>query len=510
MIRQIFGTWTIGILTILLLNSCSFWEDEGQFDIGDHTYQLAIPLVNTKATVGYLSENSKGNVTLRVDPAGKTTVYYNGEVLRRTTANFFPPYPGLAGIPIPDTSFSFPVPFKNNPEIRKAVFRNTKLYFYFEHDMVEDISVRIMFKNLYKNNKPFEEKFTLNSTENLPPKLVTEKFNVDGWEMISDNNSLDIYYEAIRSNGEKIILKRAEFYFDFIQFAYLEGYIGYHLSPVSGNLIDINLFDKWVSGSFDFENPKVSIIVDNSFGFPVRSKINRMDLTSITGKQVKLESEFIEKGIDFNYPFLNEIGQIKTTHFSFDRHNSNIRDIFNEKTKTIYYDISAEINPEKDPSINGFLDEKSFYSVNVAAEIPLNGKVNEVVVTDTTTFDPAIFKGVENAGFKLIFENTFPMDLTADVIFLNENKDQVFSLFGNESLILPSPGLDNLGKVKAGIPYKKSITLQKQDIDQIRTASFVTVIGKINTVTHPTGEPVWIFSSNGLLLQMGALVDYKR
>ena len=90
-----------------------------------------------------------------------------------------------------------------------------------------------------------------------------------------------------------------------------------------------------------------------------------MELTSITGNRVNLESEFVQKGVDFNYPFLNEIGKTKTTYFSFDRNNSNIRDIFNEKTKTIEYDISAEINAEKDTSINGFADEKDVYKRQV-------------------------------------------------------------------------------------------------------------------------------------------------
>ena len=368
----------------------------------------------------------------------------------------------------------------------------------------------MVFLNLFKNNKPFEQVFSMPSAGNSPSKLLSERISVDGYEMRSTQNDLNIYYEAIKSNGEKIVLDRVEFYFDVIKFAYLEGYIGYHISPVSGSLIDINLFDKWISGTFDFENPKVSIIVDNSFGFPVRSKVNRMELTSITGNRVNLESEFVQKGVDFNYPFLNEIGKTKTTYFSFDRNNSNIRDIFNEKTKTIEYDISAEINAEKDTSINGFADENSYYVINVAAEVPLHGSVNDLVVTDTVTFDPAILKGVEKIGFKMTFENTFPMDLSAYIFFLDASKNPVFTLINKDKLFLPSPGLDSQGRVLKGVPKNMAIQLEKEAIEILKKASFIAVVGKINSLDGKDSNSVWMYDNNGLLFQLGALIDYKK
>lgn len=500
----------IAILISIIFQSCSSFESIDGVDIGDHVYQLAVPLVNTKATVGYLAEHAKGNVSLAIDPSGKATLNYNGEVLHRTTSNFFPPYPGLVGIPIPDTAYSFPVPFANNPEITKATFKNTKLNFYFEHSINESITVKMQFKNLFKDGQSFNQTYQLTPNGSGKVSLTTAKFDADGWQMVSNNNSLDIYYEAITSSGQKIRLDKAEFYFDVIQFAYMEGYIGYHLSPVSGSLIDISLFDKWKSGTFDFENPKVSIIVENAFGFPVRSKVNRMDLTSVSGNLVALESEFIEKGVDFNYPALNERGMVKKTHFSFDRNNSNIRDIFNEKTKKIEYDISAEINPEKDPSIHGFLEDKSYYRVNVAAEIPLQGSVNQVVVTDTTNFNPDFLNNIVKGAFKLNLENTFPMDLAAEIYILDENKKVVYTVYGPDNLVIPSPGLNDQGQVKKGEIVRFNKELSVVDIQSLKNGKYVAITGKINTVSNPLNEAVWIYGNNGLLVQMGALVDYQK
>jgi hypothetical protein len=131
-------------------------------------------------------------------------------------------------------------------------------------------------------------------------------------------------------------------------------------------------------------------------------------------------------------------------------------------------------------------------------------------VTDTLSFDPSFLKGVKKAGLKINLENTFPMDLTADIYFLDENKNRIYSLFNNESLYLASPGLDVNGKVKKGSLVKRGVALDQQAVEILNQAKFVTIIGKINTVENPSGEPVWIYDENGLLLQMGALIDYEK
>jgi hypothetical protein len=139
-------------------------------------------------------------------------------------------------------------------------------------------------------------------------------------------------------------------------------------------IIDVSLFDKWKSGKFNFEDPKISLSVESNFGLPVRSKINTLSLTSISGNTVNLESQYVTEGINFNYPLFSEIGQVKTTEFYFDKTNSNIKQIFNEKTKSIAYDIDAVVNPDKDTLNKGFITSTSYFVVNVSVEVPLHGQ----------------------------------------------------------------------------------------------------------------------------------------
>ena len=68
-----------------------------------------------------------------------------------------------------------------------------------------------------------------------------------------------------------------------------------------------------------------------------------------------MASDIIDNNVDFNYPALDEIGEVKTTEFSFHRDNSNIVDLFKEKVKRVTYDIDAGANPDMDESITGFV-----------------------------------------------------------------------------------------------------------------------------------------------------------
>ena len=117
-------------------------------------------------------------------------------------------------------------------------------------------------------------------------------------------------------------------------FDYIEGYFGSEVFDIQGDFIAIGVLDNWVSGGLSFVDPKVRVFVENAFGFPVRSIFNKMQVVTTTGEMLDMESEIIDNNVDFAYPKLDEVGQIKITEFAFDKDNSNIVDLFKEKVQT--------------------------------------------------------------------------------------------------------------------------------------------------------------------------------
>jgi hypothetical protein len=494
---------------LFCLSSCLETTD---FTLGlsDDAYSFAIPLVNTRITVGRLAEQSTGNAGIRIDSDGKATVLYNGEVLRKSAAAIFPPFPGLIAYNIPDTLSTIQLQFNNSYLIKKAIFQDTKINFYFQHNYPQDVKVTMRILELTKNGKVFEQTYNVPYKQTLPVSTITDPLSIDGYTLLSNNNSLTFQYVATLPDGSRIKLDQAQMNYDVIKFSYIDGYLGYHVFAVDGNIIDVGLFNPWLSGSFDFQNPKITLSVDNAFGLPVRSRINKMELTSITGKQVKLESPFVTTGIDFAYPSFSEQGKIKTTNFDFNRNNSNIRDIFNEKTKTISYDISALVNPERDTTIKGFITGDSYFVVRVAVEVPLLASVNQVVIGDTLDIDLSQQDEVVSAEFKAITTNDFPADLSVQAFFLDDQGNPIEALFAGAGYTLPAATLAANGKTMPGKENTLLVPMDSERYQRIRHSKRVAILGTINTTGSERQEPVWIYDNYGLGVRLGVKFTYKK
>ncbi len=495
---------------ILFFSSCYDLENETQFGLGNQEYNIAVPLINSKITLGKLAAEAKGNTSIRIDGDGKTTIYYNGEVIRRSTAAIFPPFPGVLPIPIGDSVWVQEIFDKAKYSIKKAIFDDTQIWFTFTNALQEDVNINLTIPELTKNGVAFNQNFVLKYKNSSPTTLITEKFSVDGWTLKTVNNALTFKYQARTQAGTPIKLDLAQMNFDVIKFSYLEGYLGYHIFPVEGSVIDVGLFNKWLSGSFSFEDPKITLRVENAFGLPVRSRVNKMELTSITGSSVNLESIFINTGIDFAYPSFSEIGTIKTTDFIFDKSNSNIKEIFNEKTKTIAYDIVALVNPDRDTSINGYISDGSFFIVNVAVEVPLNGSVNNVVITDTLDINLEDYNEIISAQFKSITSNDFPAEVKVQAYFLDENGQRLDQLFNDAGIILPPATTLQNDKTSPGSEKIDFLEFDEARFSKIKRSKKLAIVGAINTIDSASKKSWWIYDHYGIGIKLGSIFKYKK
>ena len=214
--------------------------------------------------------------------------------------------------------------------------------------------------------------------------------------------------------------------------------------------------------------------------------------------------QFVDSGIDYAYPGFNEIDMIKTTHFEFNKNNSNIQDIFNEKTKTLSYDINALVNPLQDTTIKGYVTDNSYFVVRVAVEVPLQGSVNQVIVADTLDINLDDFKKVKAAEFKTNISNDFPMDIKVQAYFLDENNKSILSLFKDDGLLIPAAPLNSNGTTSPGVIRSEIIDFDSVRFDKVRQSKRLAVVGQINTTGSDMKNPVWIYDNYGINLQVGA------
>ncbi|MCB0638725.1 MAG: hypothetical protein KDC54_18975, partial [Lewinella sp.] len=224
--------------------------------------------------------------------------------------------------------------------------------------------------------------------------------------------------------------------FQNLAFAYAEGYLGKERYVGGRDTIEIDFFDNWIQGDVWFEDPVITFQFENSFGLPTRSEINVFQILTVEEDVLPLESDFVIDGIDFPYPTLEEMGQVKTSSFIFNKDNSNIREVLGAGPIAVDYDINALTNPDEDPTIRGFITDSSYYRVQVFVDLPLHGSAIDFTVLDTFDLNLDEFTGVDYAEFKLVADNGMPVAIGVQGYFLDEYGQVLDSLLTTEERII--------------------------------------------------------------------------
>ena len=292
--------------------------------------------------------------------------------------------------------------------------------------------------------------------------------------------------------------------FDVLKFIYLDGYFGNHTFDIKGDIIKINLFDLWKSGGLEIENPQITLDVDNAFGFPVRSKVNQLTVKTLGDKLFNVESEYINKGIDFNYPTIGEVGVTKNTVFHFDAKNSNIGELFKDKVVQVIYDFDALANPDGDTGVKNFYTAASFFSVKVNVELPMKIKANQFTISDTIDFNLDDYTAVKEGSIKINTSNRFPMDMIIKMDFLDNNGNVLTSLREDEWIDVGAATLVGEKTTNAKVD-DHIINFDEARFTNLKKAKKILVTGSFDT-NKQSSTPVSLYSEYGLDVKIAALV----
>ncbi len=492
------------IFTIAIVGfySCSYQGEE--FSLGDDAIEVAIPVAYGKLTINDIIDKAQGDASLRIDGEGKLTALYSGELLRENSTKIFPPVPGFFEFPIADTGTDIPIPINADYVIDKGIFDNTSIYFKVKHDKAEVIKLIMKIPSVTnKENIEWQKEYSLDFTNTQ--ELLTIPFNFNDWTAIPKGNKIRFEYEATRPNGEKIKLSSVIMKFDVLRFSYLEGYFGNHTFDIKGDIIKINIFDRWKSGGIEFEDPKIQLDVDNAFGFPVRSKVNQLTISTATGQLFNVESEYINKGIDFAYPLFTELGQIKNTKFQFNSGNSNIGTLFKDRVVQVNYDFDAVANPDGNVGQKNFYNASSYFSVKVDVELPMKLKSNMFTIADTVDVNFADFDQVEAASIKLKAENSFPLEMNLSAIFMDANGVILDELTPAEAIKIKAATLGSNGKTNNVSKNETFIQMDAIRFAKVKTAKKILLTASFDT-SVANAAPIWFYSDYGLDLKLGAIV----
>lgn len=293
-------------------------------------------------------------------------------------------------------------------------------------------------------------------------------------------------------------------------------------TPDVADSIDLNLklFNKVTDGSFYFEDPRLHIKFENSFGTPIEVNLTRLEAWSsgsglVPAILTNLSGDTMQQSTIFFSPAYSSIpGQTETTTYSFDKTNSNLKDWVTDTAanRFVFYAAKGILNPSPTIPGNTFITESSTLDIEVKVELPLYGRGNYVVLGDTVPFNMDINEPTGspvNASEATLVINTyngFPLEANIQLAFLDSTNSIIDSLFsGNQKEVIEAPAIGGFPDFKVLLPSHKmtEITINKDRLDQWAKADRIIITGSLTTSGQSAGL-VKIYAGYSLEIKLAA------
>ena len=260
-----------------------------------------------------------------------------------------------------------------------------------------------------------------------------------------------------------------------------------------------------MDGDISFEDPRIAIQVENSFGIPMSARLLNVKAITAAGNEINLTTSI--NSFDLNYPAINEIGESKTTTFYLDRNNSNIKDILDTRPTKILYEIEGTLNPQ---DINDlvFLTDQSTLASILKIELPIHGTASGFTVQTSAEMDLQDIENISDAEFKLITDNGLPIDVDFQMYFQDENENIIDSLFNEPQAVLSSAAIDTNGNTVGTTESITFVDMPKDRMTMIQNAKAALINVSFST-TNNGNSSVIINSSQNVEIRMGAKIGLE-
>ena len=486
--------WLTFLGLLFLAQACQPPQD---VNVVKSQIEMAFPVLHAEMSIQDMIGNSEDSTALRVYPDNTMSFIYEGELFRRTSEDILGTIPEDS-VPLIQNNIDVPLTILDGVDINVAQIKSGFFQYRLTNDSVaENLVVHISVPQLVKDGQAFTVDVPIPYYGSLPVS-ARDSVSLAGYNLDVSNDTLSFHYAATNESSDTVnltIFNGSGFPTNVnlkdIVFGYVEGHWNPVVHDFAEQTIKIDFFENnYVNGEIYFDDPKVDFSVISSFGLPVRTKLNYFRIIELDGSSVDMVSQKLTDGIDFEYPKLNEVGQTKTTQFSFDKTNSNIAEILNTNPVRIEYDIDVTVNPDNLPDAIGFATDSSYFSMLAKAELPLIGKVNHFVLDKDYDVD---FSGQEakEAVLKLSTDNEIPLEVAIQMYFLDANGVILDSLHNDQyALILAAADFPS-GAAKH---HEIEFPLETQRWDKIKATKKIRVKG--NYTTSQNGTQSVTFKTN--------------
>ncbi|MEL7249405.1 MAG: hypothetical protein AAFO03_13340 [Bacteroidota bacterium] len=502
------------VLSLTALVGCSQFADLEDAEGSRYEAEYAVPLLNTSFSMNDLLDNFEENSVLTVLPDGLLRLQYTGSVLTESADDVFEAInstlASLGGIPIEGSSQALPFSGPDGLVIDQMDLKAGNMFWTFVNCHDKAIDATITFPTVQRDGVPLTINRTLEaySGEGDCPSRnnFLSPINLANYSITTVNDSIYVEYYAEDTDGMEVAPATGTLIgISELAFSYAEGYLGQINHSSDPDSIEIDFFDNWIRGDVFFEDPVITFNFENSFGIPTRAIIDQFDVVSVDGTTLPLESDFIDEGIEFPFPTLNQVGEATSTNFVFNKDNSNIREILSAGPIAINYDVSAATNPDGDTEIRGFVTDSSYYRVLVEVDLPLYGWAINFGVRDTFDLSLSDLDNADYAEFKMVTENAMPVAIGVQGYFRDDAGNALDSLYDAPTRVIAGAPVGADGR-PAGV--QETVTFSDFPADRftkIKGATQLEVVATFFTTTDGE-QSVQILNDQDVKVKVGAIL----
>lgn len=301
-----------------------------------------------------------------------------------------------------------------------------------------------------------------------------------------------------------------------LSYKFAFGYVGqYGLLDVRDSF-NIDILNREIAKNIEWKNPKASIILNNSFGIPIRFNIENITILPFgtnTPENVTPVNASNPKDMGYSSTISN---LYKKDSVILDKENSPALFRGLEKApQTLSYHLTGRCNPDGALQTN-IVADTSMIKGKFIFELPLYFRSSGLTHTDTMELD--LFgdndkTSVKSMLFRIVSENEMPFDMLLQLDFLDENNNHIAYLFENandsERRIIKGAEVDQNGNTIKSTKYTQNIIFNEKALEGLSKATKVVYSVQMMTTNYNPANGPYVKFKDGIKLKMSFITQFQ-
>jgi hypothetical protein len=277
--------------------------------------------------------------------------------------------------------------------------------------------------------------------------------------------------------------------------------------------IELDIFEKWRSGSVYLDDPKAVISATNSIGIPFTASIETFDASNHAQGTTIIPIQYqnaIGDSFVFDYPKTDDILGYANSIYELNKSNSNIQNVIEITPDQIKYEFNLVAHHKLELDEPGFINDTGRLDIKTAIEMPFVGRINGVTIIDTMPISIKFLKElkkVEEAQLFIQTDNSLPLGIDLQILILDDHGLVLDSIF-TESNILLAAQIDEQGYSAKSSVAKTSIKTTKPQLESLKVARYLLINGVVNT-SNSGQSTVKFEPQNSLKVEVSLVVKYE-